>query len=163
MSNINADLKAKRYWAIVASCAFALGIPLIIYGAINSIWFLLGVGIACVLFGFYGTPILWVNYGSLRSLKRVVDAVMEEHITSVNELSQHLSTNNNSIRQSITKAINNKYITGYIFDGNNLISNTKQSPKKQVIQRKCANCGGTLIEIENGWKCEYCGSNFNKE
>lgn len=163
MSNINADLKAKRYWAIVASCVFVLGIPLIIYGAINSIWFLLGVGAACVLFGFYGTPILWVNYGSLRSLKRVVDAVMEEHITSVNELSQHLSTNNNSIRQSITKAINKKYITGYIFDGNNLISNTKQSPKKQVIQRKCANCGGTLIEIENGWKCEYCGSNFNKE
>lgn len=162
-NKISADLKSKLIWSVVITCALIVGIPLLILGAVKGVWFLLAFGIACAVVGFYGTPLMWVSYAELRALKRVVDAVMEEHLNTVSEISSHLVLSERVAKQSVTKAINKKYITGYIFDGEKLVPNEKQAPKKKLVQTKCANCGGSLKEEQNTYVCEYCGSIFNKE
>lgn len=135
-ADINKDLKKMLIWAIVISVAFVVGIPILILGAVNSIWALLAFGIACVVIGFYGAPIIWVQYGSNRTLKRVVDAVMEEHITTNAEIAQQLQIRERDAKAFITKAINKKYITGYIYNGVELIPNEKEAPKKKNCSAK---------------------------
>lgn len=163
-NQITADIKSKLIWACIGTIALVVGIPLIIVGATKGLWPVLTLGIICVVFGFYGSPMLWISYGECRALKRVVDAVMEENLTSVAEISQHLVLSEDVTKQQITKAINKKYIKGYIFDGETLKTNDKQAPKKKMVQKdKCKNCGGTLTETDEGWVCEYCGSVFHKD
>lgn len=160
IGNVDKALKKMLIISIIASFALIVGIPLIIYSATKSIWILLVLGIIFVVFGFYGAPILWTSYASLKTQKRVVDAVMEEHLTNVSEISQQLQLSERETKDYIRKAINKKYIHGYIYDGNNLVPNEKQSPKRKISQNRCSNCGGAMEKTENGWVCQYCGSKF---
>ena len=133
---------------------------MIVFGATKSLWILLVLGIVCTVFGFYGMPILWVNFGSLKTLKRVVDAVMEENLTSVSEIASQLQLSERTTKDYIRKAINKKYITGFIYDGNTLVPNEKQAPKKKMSQNRCPSCGGVMEKTDTGWICPYCGSKF---
>ena len=161
-SKINHDIRKMLIISIVASIAFVVGIPMIVLGAMNSTVLMI-FGIVFVVFGFYGTPMLWISYAGLRSLKRVVDAVMEENLTTNAEIAMQLQTSERNIKAQITKAINKKYITGFIYNGEELTPNEKQQPKKKIIENRCKNCGGTLEELDTEWRCPYCGSRFSKE
>ena len=161
-SKINHDIRKMLIISIVASIAFVVGIPMIVLGAMNSTVLMI-FGIVFVVFGFYGTPMLWMSYAGLRSLKRVVDAVMEENLTTNAEIAMQLQTSERNIKAQITKAINKKYITGFIYNGEVLTPNEKQQPKKKIIENRCKNCGGTLEELDTEWRCPYCGSRFSKE
>ncbi len=161
-SKINHDIRKMLIISIVASIAFVVGIPMIVLGAMNSTVLMI-FGIVFVVFGFYGTPMLWISYAGLRSLKRVVDAVMEENLTTNAEIAMQLQTSERNIKAQITKAINKKYITGFIYNGEVLTPNEKQQPKKKIIENRCKNCGGTLEELDTEWRCPYCGSRFSKE
>lgn len=48
---------------------------MIIIGATNELWIVMGIGIAFVAVGFYGAPVAWSVYGSARPVRRVVHAV----------------------------------------------------------------------------------------
>lgn len=162
-SNIDKDIKSKLTISIIASILFVVGIPIIIFSAINSFWFGLVIGIIFVVFGFYGMPLLWVSFGNLKSLKRVVDAVMEENLTTISQIASQLQINEKTAKSYVTQAINKKYIYGYLFDGTTLTPNDKTPPKKKIIQNKCNNCGGVLEKTVDGFYCPYCGSSFEKE
>lgn len=161
--NIDKDIKNKLIISIVATVLFVVGIPIIIFSAINSFWVGLVFGIVFVVFGFYGSPLLWVSFGNLKSLKRVVDAVMEENLTTAKEIAGQLQISEKNAKGYITQGINKRYITGYIFDGEVLTPNEKNPPKKKVVQNKCSNCGGVLDQTATGFYCPYCGSRFEKE
>ncbi len=162
--SIKSAVNKALIFGIVSAILFVVGIPLIVMGASNQVWAVLVFGIVFVVFGFYGSPMIWINYANLRSMKRVVDAVNEEHLLSNEEIATQLQMNERVVKSHITKAINKKYLTGYLYDGTTLSLNEKTAPKKKaVIANKCANCGGSLTETETGWICDYCGSKFNKE
>ena len=159
--DINKDIKKLLVISIVITLLFVLGIPLLIYGATNSIWAILGIGIAFAVIGFYGTPMIWMAYANKKALKNVVDAVMEDHLTTVGEVASQLQIRERMARDLIITGIKKKYITGYIFNGSVLSPNQKEAPKKKVSSNKCPNCGGTLKSEENGYTCQYCGSHFD--
>ncbi len=161
--DIDKDIKNKLIVCIVATILFIVGIPIIIFSAINSFWIGLVLGIIFVVFGFYGAPLLWVGFGNLKSLKRVVDAVMEENLTTTKEIAGQLQMNEKTAKGYITQGINKRYISGYIFNGEVLTPNDKNPPKKKVIQNKCSNCGGVLEQTSYGFYCPYCSSKFEKE
>ena len=161
--DINKDLKKSLITAIVISVMFVVGIPLIIVGATKSIWVVLGIGIAFTVIGFYGTPLIWINYGNKRTLKHVVDAVMEDNLTTVEEIAKQLQIRDRLARDYVTTGIRKKYITGYIFNGSVLTPNQKEAPKKKISTNKCLNCGGTLQKDETGYRCIYCGSHFDEK
>lgn len=160
---IDKDVKKMLLICLLSTLALIAGVPMIVFGATKSLWILLVLGIVCTVFGFYGMPILWVNFGSLKTLKRVVDAVMEEHLTTIAEIASQLQMREREARDYVRKAINKKYITGYIYDGNTLVPNEKQAPKKKVSQTRCSNCGGVMEKTDTGWICPYCGSKFENE
>lgn len=162
-NNINKDIKKHLLISIIISVMFVVGIPILIVGATNSNYAIMGIGIAMVVIGFYGAPMMWVSYGNKRSLKNVVDAVMEDHLTTVGEIASQLQMRERPVRDLITNALRKKYITGYIFNGSTLTPNQKEAPKKKISSNRCPNCGGTLTEQTNGYTCEYCGSHFKKE
>lgn len=161
--DINKDIKKSLIWSIVISVLFVAGIPLIIVGATKSIWLVLGLGIVCTVIGFYGSPLMWISYGNKRALKHVVDAVMEDNLTTVEEIAKQLQIRDRQVRDYVIIGIKKKYITGYIFDGTILTANQKEAPKKKITTNKCPNCGGALQTTENGYTCIYCGSHFDKE
>lgn len=157
---IDKDVKKMLLICLLSTLALIAGVPMIVFGATKSLWILLVLGIVCTVFGFYGMPILWVNFGSLKTLKRVVDAVMEENLTSVSEIASQLQLSERTTKDYIRKAINKKYITGFIYDGNTLVPNEKQAPKKKMSQNRCPSCGGVMEKTDTGWICPYCGSKF---
>ncbi len=162
--SIKSAVNRAFIWGLISAILFVVGIPMIVFGAMESI-VLMVFGIAFVVFGFYGSPMIWINYANLRSLKRVVDAVNEEHLLTNAEIASQLQTSEKAVKAQISKAIQKKYLVGYLYDGEKLTINEKTAPKKKTVaaQNKCANCGGTLTETENGYICDYCGSRFNKE
>ena len=80
--SIKSAVNKALIFGIVSAILFVVGIPLIVMGASNQVWAVLVFGIVFVVFGFYGSPMIWINYANLRSMKRVVDAVNEEHLLS---------------------------------------------------------------------------------
>ncbi len=161
--DINKDVRKRLIIAIVISCMLVIGIPLIIVGASKNMA-IMGIGIAMTVIGFYGTPMIWISYGTLRTQKHVVDAVMDDHLTNMTEIATQLQLREREARDYVAKAIKKKYIVGYIFDGANLKSNQKEEPKKKIVKNICPNCGATLEAIENGsYRCPYCNSVFDKE
>ena len=116
-NNINKDIKKHLLISIIISVMFVVGIPILIVGATNSNYAIMGIGIAMVVIGFYGAPMMWVSYGNKRSLKNVVDAVMEDHLTTVGEIASQLQMRERPVRDLITTGLRKKYTTGYIFSG----------------------------------------------
>ena len=161
-SKIKHDVNKMLIICIITSIAFVVGIPMIVVGASSSIIVMI-LGIVFVAFGFYGMPLLWIHYSELRSLKRVVEAITEENLATNAEIAMQLQMNEKTVKAKVTKAINKKYITGYIYNGEVLTPNNKQPVKKKIIENKCRNCGGKLEQFETEWRCPYCGSHFSKE
>lgn len=85
MNAVEKALKKQLIGGILLSCMFAGGIPMIILGAVYSVLPVMIPGIAFTVAGFYGAPIVWVNYGNKLGLKRIVYAVEKEHLLTVPE------------------------------------------------------------------------------
>lgn len=162
--SIDKDIRKMFCLAIVLSVVFVVGIPLLIISAINGTTVVLILGILMVVVGFYGTPLAWIGYGNIRALRRVVDAVMEEHLTTNQEIAKHLQISEKSAKENITKAINKKYITGYLYDGTALTVNQKKAPAKKEVTATniCSRCGAQMEVDKNGMRCLYCGTKFAK-
>lgn len=151
----------KLTLAIIALLCFGAGIPIIcIYAKYST--FLLTLGILMVVFGFYGSPMLFISYGSNKVSLRVYDAIVSEGLYSNIEISKQLSMSEADVKSNIQSLINKQYLIGYLYDGVSLKSNTNV-PKNNVKQHKCSSCGGTLTKVSDGYICKYCGSKFDKD
>ncbi len=157
---LNSLIFQKTFWAIFATICFVAGIPTIILCAKNSTIGLIA-GILMVVFGFYGTPLFWISFGQVRELKRIIEAIYLEKLTSVKEISTQLTINPEQVKTQIQKAISQKLLIGFLFDGNELKNNEKLT-KNIKASSKCTYCGGTLSKTEDGFVCNYCGSKFEK-
>lgn len=147
--------------AILFAVGFVGGIPLIIISATNGFTFGLILGIILVALGFYGTPLQFLHFANLKSVSRVVDAILVENIYSVNEIAEHLRADSKTVAQQITYAVNHEYLLGYKFDGNTLsVNDSLLSAKKATRTNKCPNCGGIMTTDEYGSHCPYCNSTF---
>ena len=147
--------------ALFATIGFVAGIPIIIISAGTNTFGLIA-GIVLVVFGFYGAPMLWLSYASFKQQSRVVDAVTKENIYTVDGIANQLQLSPEQVKSQLTKAVSKNYLTGYLFDGNELKINNNKKQEKQTQQSKCQNCGGNLEKNENGYYCPYCNAKFDK-
>ena len=113
MKKVNEWLNKLLIISIVLSVLFVGGIPMIIIGATNELWIVMGIGIAFVAVGFYGAPVAWSVYGSARPVRRVVHAVTVEHLYTVQEIAAQLSLNEKDVRAHLDKCFNKNFLVGY--------------------------------------------------
>ncbi len=162
LKRIKKDENKMLIISIIASVLFVVGIPLIAMFAGKN-WVIMAIGIVFVVFGFYGSPLLWISYAGKRKTKRVVEAVVEENLLTNSEIAQQLSMKDKEVKTELYKAINKKYLVGYLYDGTTLTMNDKQQPQAKLHIKKCNNCGGKLEQDGDKWHCPYCDMTFSKD
>ena len=158
MKTVQNAMKRIYILSLVLSIAFVGGIPLIIFGAINQWWILMALGIVCVVCGFYGSPIAWINYGGIRNLKRLVLAIVEEHIYTIKDLALQLSISEKEARNRLNKCFQKGYLYGYRREGDNIILNEGLALEKRKLSSECPNCGAKFFYDSENPCCTYCNS-----
>ena len=153
MKKLNKSICLHLIFAIFAIICLIGGIFMIIFGA-KANKFMLVAGIIAVIFGFYGSPILFNNYGTKKQMKRIVEV---EKLYSAQEIAEQLQMSESEVKQIISNAVVKNYITGYKFDGTNLTINKKVNT---VTKKKCPNCGGKLVEENGKLVCHYCDTTY---
>ena len=143
MKAVNSYIRKLFILSLILSFALAGGVPMTVLGAVFQIWPLMGIGIACIVIGFYGTPIAWTSYGGAKSLQRIVSAVVEENLYSVNEIAAQLSISETEAR--------NKLGDGVVLNGN------MPAGKKEMFA-ECPNCGAKFTYTPETPRCPYCNS-----
>ncbi len=143
------------------------GLIMLIFGATQGIPAMLGVGIALVVVGFYGTPLAWVQFGQKCRYDRIVKAIMVEHILDVNAISLHTDIKLDEVVNTVKKAINLGDLEGLTLIGDSLqsISLIAHPNADEVFDGEgvevdvtCPYCGGTTAtKNEKRVRCEYCG------
>ncbi|MGN1259072.1 MAG: hypothetical protein ACI4T8_02425 [Christensenellales bacterium] len=149
------DTKKAFITALIISILFIIGIPVTIFSAINRQFILMAFGIACIVVGFYGTPLIWIHYASLKQLYNVVFAITEEKIFSVSDLCSHFGKNTKDIIGYIETSIEKHYLVGYKFNGKELSYNDDMNKMHITKVGKCPACGAPL-EDSNAKICPYC-------
>lgn len=157
---LNKNVNIFLTLGIIFAVGLVVGIPTIVLSAINSFWVGLVLGIVLLACGFYGTPIIFIVFASTKQLKRVLDAITEENLYSVQAIASHLQLSEKEIREKIFYAINKKYLLGFVFDGANLTPNNPKIDKSLQGVIKCPNCGAPLHKVTDGKVCPYCGVEF---
>ena len=158
MKKVNAYLNTLLIVSIVLTAMLVGGVPMLILGAVNELWALMGIGIAFTAVGFYGTPVAWSIYGSSRTLKRVVAAVTEEHLYTVPEIAAQLSLSEQSVRGYLTTCFNRGYLAGYKREGDGIVLNENVAAQNRQRFAECPNCGAKFTYTSADARCPYCGS-----
>lgn len=141
MQPIRSALRKSFFLAAILSFLFVGGIPAIVLGAVNGIGAVMGIGIGATVVGFYGAPVAWVGYAEKRSLYRLVSAVVEEHIYTVQELSAQLSLPEKNVSGKLTTCFQKQYLMGFKRVGDELKLNENTALSETVHAAVCPNCG----------------------
>ena len=144
--------------AVILSVMLVAGVPMIIVGASNSLWVLMGVGIAFTVLGFYGCPLAWVMYGESRFRVALAGAIECEGACTVESLCSQFGKPRNKICAEIRKLIEKRCLVGYVFDGETLAYAEKNERRKStVFVGKCPSCNAVMVYEDGKVVCPYCG------
>lgn len=143
--------------AICSAILLVAGIPTLIIGAGRNTAMLVA-GIVMIAVNFYACPILFIVYGSAKSVYNTV-RVIEDRVYTVKDIAMHTGKNEETVKNDVLKAINFGYLEGYLFDGEKLTFNSNRKLGAETKVAKCENCGATYeyLSTESG-NCPYCGS-----
>ena len=163
MDKLKKSITTKLVFAILLTIFFPVGIVAICMGAGKSTLVLI-LGIIGVVFGFYGAPILWINYANQKSLLRILDLILNENLYTVSDIASQIAQNENVVTQNINTLIVQGYLKGYIFkDGVLYLNTNKKQTAKNVDKIKCDSCGGQMVFDGVKYVCEYCSSTKEKK
>lgn len=125
-----------------------------------AIW---AIGIAFMVCGFYGCPCAWtMAYAPTKSLSRIVSAVVEENLCTVNEIAAQLSLSEKDVRNRLDMCFRKHYLTGYKREGDSIVLNDNRAPAKRSFSAECPYCGAKFAYTADDPRCPYCGSPVQK-
>ncbi len=157
MDNVKYAVNKAFVWSMVLTLLLPLGIFMTIFGAINKIWALMGIGIGCIVIGFYGCPLMWVKYGDAVSYKRIVSAIAVEKIYSIERIASHLNIKVKIVVDKVDTCIRREFLIGYIREGDSIRPNV--NVYANTTGYKCEACGAQYeLPINVQPKCPYCGT-----
>ncbi len=160
MEKVNRAINKALIWSLIITILLPVGIIMTIFGGINKIWVLLAFGIAFIVVGFYGCPLLWVKYGNSIGYKRVVSAVAVEKIYSIETIASHLNLNVKVVVEKVDTCIRREFLLGYIREGDTIRPNVNINAN--TIGYKCPACGARFESpLHSQPKCPYCDTVIN--
>lgn len=158
-------LKQQKMWfwiALISSILAVVGIPMIPIFANAKIWWLMTVGIVFVAHGFYGLALYWMAYSNARRRVRLIYAITEENILTLDKLAAQISYGQKETDLMIKKLITDSYISGYYYENGTLIKREEEK-KTRLVRAECPACGAPVDAGEGECVCEYCGTHFKVE
>ena len=163
MAPIRKALHKSLLVALILTMMFPLGGILLGVGlgiGQPGMW---GVGIACLATGFYGCTFGWVEYGNKRVLYRLVSAIVEEHLYSVQELAVQLSMSEKDVRNHLTVCFQKRYLIGFKREGDLLTLNENQALNERENVMECPYCGAKFTYKGTNIRCPYCDSPISRK
>lgn len=153
--------KQKSIWlwvALLTSISMVASIPAIILFAINERFLLMGISIALLAHGFYGSVFYWVAFSKRCSYIRIVKLIINEGMLTVSILCMQTGKREQEVISILRESIVKGYITGYYYDEVSL-SLCKIAPITKAVE--CESCGASVTTINGFGECEYCGTKIN--
>ena len=157
--NLKKSITAKLILAYVLTFAFVAGIPSIIFGANKGITLLLIVGIICVVAGFYGMPIAWIQFADSKKLYNIYQSITVDKVYNLKTLAGNYNMNEQQMLGYVNTLLSNRYLQGLnLVDQKELQEIKKVNKKMQVV--KCPNCnaniGDLVVSGDGTIECPYC-------
>lgn len=150
--------QSKSIWlgvVILTAITMSAALPGLIVCAVYGITWLMAICIVLLVHGFFGTTFYALALvGASRDI-RVVDAVLNCHLTTTTDISMYIHAPIDTTIEAIRRSLKKGYIKGYIFDGNDL------KPIEPPKDNCCAYCGRALSPT--AIECPYCGGNVVKK
>ncbi len=146
-------------WVIclVISALFPLGLFLTLYYAINFDMGFMSLGIGCLVFGVFGAPLLWIIFANVVKYRKLVYAVMEKKIFSINELCEYLKLDYETVSKRVDACIRRDYFENYTRHGDKIIVSPKHL--ETTMPYTCLECGTNYsLPLLESPKCPNCGS-----
>ncbi|MDR0850228.1 MAG: hydrogenase maturation nickel metallochaperone HypA [Christensenellaceae bacterium] len=168
--NLDKIIMLQLVLSLLSSIALPVGVVGTVLCAVNlgSVLSILGMAffIACILVGFYGTPLLWTSYAKYKGMEKIKRAIIDEKISDTLQLSTHCNTSQKETNRRIAALISGGYLKGYTVDrGYTQIINLAEQSKQQEVKAannicvvKCSGCGAKYEVSAESRKCPYCGS-----
>ena len=166
MEKIDRTIRKLFRFALVWSVLMAVGVPMIVFGAVGPDWLpvptlWLVLGIAFSGGGFYGVPILWVTYGAKRELRGFVYAVEVLGLRQVPALASHLRRSEDEVRAKVDVCLEKGYFPMLIRDGDNLVEAVRREkavPAEDAVHDvTCPCCNAHFSYRGDRGVCPYCG------
>jgi ribosomal protein L40E len=163
MDNLEKKIKKIFITLLVFSVLFVAAIPMIPVGFVKGWLFIAIPSIVIVVAGFYGMPLGWIAWASLRKSRNLVRAITVDGITKVADLAANFGEKPKMLKKEISELLKKGYLAGYKFgeDGTELEKVEKQAAKK-VRAAVCDFCGAALPPDAEG-VCQYCGAKYKFE
>lgn len=164
MEPIRKALRRALALSLLLSVMLPLGGVLLGVGlgyGLPAVW---GIGIGCMVLGFYGCPVAWVAYGNKRSLLRLVQAVEEENIYEFHEMASQLGLSEKEVRSRVDVCFNKRYLVGYKREAGGLVLNENRALRGREHAVVCLACGAKFTyKAAEDARCPYCGTLAEKE
>ena len=137
----------------------------------------------------YGICVFLARMRKYKLAAQVQDAILNEGLFLVEEISQHLKRNMKKTESQVKFLVDNGYLNGYKLMGGEIINEaaekekinafkdsvgkkqaaTEATTEKKAVKRKsiqsekCPNCGAVVQFKDGKATCGYCGNLLNKE
>lgn len=160
--------------SVVLTALLPAGVLCIIFGALRGQTagnILLGVGIAAAVAGFYGAPLLWIRFGTMRDYQKIYNQITVNHTQSITDLALINGKKQEDMLKSVTYLIAHGYLPDYeILDGLYVVPKESGTLSRDDILMKegrfktgvCSGCGATFPVLEHDKpKCPYCGRRYD--
>lgn len=155
MQYLKQKVRNRFILALILSFALPGGILMTIFGATKGMTWMLVVGIVCIVAGFYGCPIAWVTYGTLRNQKILLRSIVEDGMYNVADIVSTYGMKPAQADSNVKQLITNGYLTGFKFVDGVL----RKTQKDSFYQ--CPYCGTRLEEYS--LKCPNCSAPLEKK
>lgn len=159
---LSLHLNVVFFASLFISVLFVAGIPCIPIGAKKST-FLMVFGIVGTAVGFYGTPLMWVYYGSLKKSMTVLEQIFVNGVTNVIKLASVNNLPEVQMRSKLNYMIRRGYLTDVIIVQDQIVSTSEGKIQVETTTAETVSCPycNAKVKVFNGkGVCEYCRSIF---
>lgn len=167
---INKQVKVCFVFALLFSTCFPCGVLLIVFKYSNPI--ILALGIVVTVLGFYGTPLMWIKFGELKSIQNICNQIVLDNLQEVNYLAKINNVDEKVMLKKLHNLITKRYLIGYeIVDDKYIVKQAETHLTKNDAMRLaektssfvCQGCGASveIVDSEETF-CSYCGRPINK-
>ena len=159
MDKLHKDIKKYAILSVIFTAFFPIGAIMLGVGLSMKTPGLWGTGIGFLVLGFYGAPSCWtVVFAPTKALEKVVNAVHNQHLYTVNEIAAQLGCRERTVRDQLDICFRRGYLPQYKRNGDHIEANFNRDILSAVHAAECPNCGAKYTFAPDDPRCPYCGS-----